>query len=155
MQDCGCDSRSCLILQTCQMLREGALRKFDEEAMVPSLQQGHLWVSYDDQVSVALKVTNLLSHSGGQPIVHLSFFSLPFLFSFSIALPRSTETRVDETMASSTNVRAARLRKISGIEPYEVRPVKVTCAIIQTKHDVQAGKRNGVGSRYNGEVANR
>lgn len=43
--------------QVCELLENGAQREYDAEAMVPFLHKGKLWVSYDDQQSVALKAS--------------------------------------------------------------------------------------------------
>lgn len=51
--------------QTCQMLKDGALRQFDQEAMVPHLRHRHLWLSYEDQDSVAFKAIWIASNNYG------------------------------------------------------------------------------------------
>ncbi|XP_049270000.1 acidic mammalian chitinase [Rhipicephalus sanguineus] len=40
----------------CALLKDGAQREYDDESKVPYLHKEKLWVSYDDQASVALKM---------------------------------------------------------------------------------------------------
>ncbi|KAH6939256.1 hypothetical protein HPB50_016580 [Hyalomma asiaticum] len=49
----------------CLLLRNGAQREYDPEAMVPYLHEGKLWISYDDQQSVALKASWIVSNGYG------------------------------------------------------------------------------------------
>ncbi|XP_075721329.1 putative chitinase 1 isoform X2 [Rhipicephalus microplus] len=49
----------------CRLLKNGAQREYDPEAMVPYLHQEKLWVSYDDQQSVAVKASWIVSNGYG------------------------------------------------------------------------------------------
>ncbi|XP_037508464.1 endochitinase-like [Rhipicephalus sanguineus] len=49
----------------CALLKDGAQREYDEESKVPYLHKEKLWVSYDDQASVALKTLWILSNGYG------------------------------------------------------------------------------------------
>ncbi|XP_075535032.1 chitotriosidase-1-like [Dermacentor variabilis] len=49
----------------CALLSDGAQREYDAESMVPYLHKEKLWVSYDDQASVALKTTWILRNEYG------------------------------------------------------------------------------------------
>lgn len=51
--------------EVCLLLRNGAQREYDPEAMVPYLHEGKLWISYDDQQSVALKASWIVSNGYG------------------------------------------------------------------------------------------
>ncbi|XP_065299239.2 acidic mammalian chitinase-like [Dermacentor albipictus] len=59
--------------EVCALLSDGAQREYDAESIVPYLHKEKLWVSYDDQASVALKTTwILLSGFGGTMTFSLS-----------------------------------------------------------------------------------
>lgn len=51
--------------EVCALLKDGAQREYDTESMVPYLHKEKMWVSYDDQESVALKATWILSNGYG------------------------------------------------------------------------------------------
>lgn len=51
--------------EVCALLKHGAKREYDAESMVPYLHKGKLWVSYDDQESVALKTKWILRNGYG------------------------------------------------------------------------------------------
>ncbi|CAN7950975.1 unnamed protein product, partial [Ixodes pacificus] len=46
--------------QVCEVLRGGGTRHFDDESMVPYATNDRTWISYDDQESVAIKVSMCL-----------------------------------------------------------------------------------------------
>lgn len=51
--------------EVCALLKDGAQREYDDESKVPYLHKEKLWVSYDDQASVALKATWIQSSGYG------------------------------------------------------------------------------------------
>ncbi|CAN8029115.1 unnamed protein product [Ixodes persulcatus] len=46
--------------KVCEFLRSGGTRHFDDESMVPYATNDRTWISYDDQESVAIKVSMCL-----------------------------------------------------------------------------------------------
>ncbi|XP_050043208.2 acidic mammalian chitinase-like [Dermacentor andersoni] len=64
----GCDKHGggfVTLPEVCALLSDGAQREYDAESMVPYLHKEKLWVSYDDQASVALKTTWILRNGYG------------------------------------------------------------------------------------------
>uniref|UniRef100_A0A131Z1H7 Chitinase n=1 Tax=Rhipicephalus appendiculatus TaxID=34631 RepID=A0A131Z1H7_RHIAP len=58
----------------CSLLENGTRREYDEKAMVPFMHRDTLWVSYDDQRSVALKADWIfLNGYGGTMTYNLNF----------------------------------------------------------------------------------
>ncbi|KAH7962393.1 endochitinase [Rhipicephalus sanguineus] len=51
--------------EVCRLLENGAQREYDPEGMVPYLHKGKLWISYDDQQSVAVKASWTVSNGYG------------------------------------------------------------------------------------------
>uniref|UniRef100_A0A224YV85 Chitinase n=1 Tax=Rhipicephalus zambeziensis TaxID=60191 RepID=A0A224YV85_9ACAR len=58
----------------CSLLKNGTRKQYDDKAMVPFMHKGTLWVSYDDQRSVALKTDWIfLNGYGGTMTYNLNF----------------------------------------------------------------------------------
>ena len=55
-----------LLFQICKLLKAGATKHYEPEQKVPYLSQGDLWVGYDDENSLKLKVIPILSSLSNQ-----------------------------------------------------------------------------------------